>query len=91
MWFPLRTTGRTIAGRGVNSRLLSTIGLAHGVRQVTYADHALYTYTGGGKRPERQVDSPASGAAAQPSPRACARNMGEDGSSDSWSPSHRLH
>jgi len=44
-WPPLRSTGRPTAGAGVKSSLLSTITLAGGVKQVTYAGHALYTYS----------------------------------------------
>jgi predicted lipoprotein with Yx(FWY)xxD motif len=46
IWPPLKTTGKPTAGSGVRSSLLSTITLAHGVKQVTYAGHPLYTYTG---------------------------------------------
>jgi predicted lipoprotein with Yx(FWY)xxD motif len=43
-WPPLETTSRPTAGSGVKASLLSTITLAGGVKQVTYAGHALYTY-----------------------------------------------
>ncbi|HYB24596.1 MAG TPA: hypothetical protein VED41_12410 [Solirubrobacteraceae bacterium] len=43
-WPPLQASGKPIAGPGVKSSLLSTIRLANGTRQVTYAGHALYTY-----------------------------------------------
>jgi predicted lipoprotein with Yx(FWY)xxD motif len=43
-WPPLTVKGKPTAGRGVNSRLLGTIKLAHGVTQVTYAGHPLYRY-----------------------------------------------
>ena len=45
-WPPLTTGGKPIAGTGVKSSLLGTITLAHGVKQVTYAGHPLYTYSG---------------------------------------------
>ncbi len=45
-WPPLQTSGKPLAGAGVNAALLSTIRLAGGVQQVTYAGHALYTYVG---------------------------------------------
>lgn len=45
VWPLLTTTGRTIAGRGVNPRLLGSIRVGHG-RQVTYGGHPLYTYIG---------------------------------------------
>ncbi|MGI8412859.1 MAG: COG4315 family predicted lipoprotein [Solirubrobacteraceae bacterium] len=46
VWIPLRSTGATIAGRGVSARMLSSIRLPHGARQVTYGGDTLYTYTG---------------------------------------------
>jgi predicted lipoprotein with Yx(FWY)xxD motif len=45
-WPPLQTSGKPLAGPGVNAALLSTIRLADGAQQVTYAGHALYTYVG---------------------------------------------
>jgi predicted lipoprotein with Yx(FWY)xxD motif len=44
VWPPVTTTGKAIAGRGVNSRLIGTITLKNGVKQVTYAGRPLYTY-----------------------------------------------
>jgi predicted lipoprotein with Yx(FWY)xxD motif len=44
VWPPVTTSGRPTAGAGVKSSLLSTIRLADGRKQVTYAGHALYTY-----------------------------------------------
>ena len=46
IWPPVTTHGKPIAGPGINKRLLGTIKIAHGAKQVTYAGHALYTYTG---------------------------------------------
>lgn len=46
VWPPLTTHGKPIAGPGVKASLLGTITLAHGVKQVTYAGHPLYTYSG---------------------------------------------
>jgi predicted lipoprotein with Yx(FWY)xxD motif len=43
-WPALRTSGTPIAGPGVKRSLLSSIALAGGGRQVTYAGHPLYTY-----------------------------------------------
>jgi predicted lipoprotein with Yx(FWY)xxD motif len=45
-WPALKTAGKPIAGPGVRASLLSTIKLPGGARQVTYAGHALYLYTG---------------------------------------------
>jgi predicted lipoprotein with Yx(FWY)xxD motif len=45
IWPPLTTHGKPIAGPGVKARLLGTIKIAHGARQVTYAGHPLYTYS----------------------------------------------
>jgi len=45
-WPPLQSAGRPLAGSGVRSSLLSTIRLAGGARQVTYAGHPLYLYSG---------------------------------------------
>jgi predicted lipoprotein with Yx(FWY)xxD motif len=44
VWPPVTTSGHAIAGRGVRSRLIGTITLANGVKQLTYAGHPLYTY-----------------------------------------------
>lgn len=44
VWPPVTTSGKAIAGPGVNSRLIGTITLKNGVKQVTYAGHPLYTY-----------------------------------------------
>lgn len=43
-WPPYTVTGRPSAGSGLKSRLLGTIKLPNGKKQVTYAGHALYTY-----------------------------------------------
>jgi predicted lipoprotein with Yx(FWY)xxD motif len=45
VWPALTTTGSPKAGSGVKASLLSTITLSGGVKQVTYAGHALYTYS----------------------------------------------
>ncbi len=45
-WPPLRVNAKPTAGAGVRASLLSTIRLAGGVRQVTYAGHPLYLYSG---------------------------------------------
>ncbi len=46
VWPPLTTTGKPRARAGARASLLSTIKLPGGARQVTYAGHPLYTYTG---------------------------------------------
>jgi predicted lipoprotein with Yx(FWY)xxD motif len=45
-WPPLLTSGRPSAGGGAHSSLLSTISLSGGRKQVTYAGHALYMFSG---------------------------------------------
>jgi predicted lipoprotein with Yx(FWY)xxD motif len=45
-WPALQTRGKPVAGRGVRASLLSSIRLASGARQVTYAGHPLYLYAG---------------------------------------------
>jgi predicted lipoprotein with Yx(FWY)xxD motif len=45
VWPALESAGKPVAGPGVSSSLLSTITVAGGAKQVTYAGHALYTYT----------------------------------------------
>jgi predicted lipoprotein with Yx(FWY)xxD motif len=45
-WPLLTTKTKPVAGPGVKSSKLGTITLAHGVKQVTYAGHPLYTYSG---------------------------------------------
>ncbi len=45
-WPALTTSGKPLAGAGVNRKLLGTITLSRGVKQVTYAGHPLYTYAG---------------------------------------------
>lgn len=37
--------GQAAAGRGLKARLLGTIKLPNGARQVTYAGHPLYRYS----------------------------------------------
>ncbi len=44
-WPLLKVHGKPTAGSGIKSSLLGTITLAHGVKQVTYAGHPLYTYS----------------------------------------------
>jgi predicted lipoprotein with Yx(FWY)xxD motif len=51
VWPPLTTAATPVASNGVNSRLLGTIGLPSGKKQLTYAGHPLYNWTqdpGGG-------------------------------------------
>ncbi len=45
-WPVLKTSGRPRLGRGLKSSLLGTITLPHGVKQVSYAGHPLYLYSG---------------------------------------------
>jgi len=44
-WPALETGGQPSAGPGVKASLLSSIRIAGGARQVTYAGHPLYTYS----------------------------------------------
>jgi predicted lipoprotein with Yx(FWY)xxD motif len=44
IWPALKTTGRPAAGPGVKASLLSTLTLAGGAKQVTYAGRPLYLY-----------------------------------------------
>jgi predicted lipoprotein with Yx(FWY)xxD motif len=44
VWPAATTSGTPTGGSGVRGSLLSTIKLAGGVKQITYAGHALYTY-----------------------------------------------
>jgi predicted lipoprotein with Yx(FWY)xxD motif len=46
VWPPLEVSGTPTAGPGVFRFLLSTIMLPDGMKQVTYAGHPLYHYTG---------------------------------------------
>jgi predicted lipoprotein with Yx(FWY)xxD motif len=52
VWPPLTSSGRPLAGPGVNSSLLSTIRLPSGKKQVTYAGHPLYLYAPATERGE---------------------------------------
>jgi predicted lipoprotein with Yx(FWY)xxD motif len=45
-WPPLTTTGRPKAGPGVSASKLGTTRRGHGVKQVTYNGHPLYTFVG---------------------------------------------
>jgi predicted lipoprotein with Yx(FWY)xxD motif len=45
VWPALQSVGRPTAGPGVKSSLLSSIQIAGGARQVTYAGHPLYLYS----------------------------------------------
>jgi predicted lipoprotein with Yx(FWY)xxD motif len=44
-WPALETSGQPTAGPGLKASLLSTIRIAGGAKQVTYAGHPLYTFT----------------------------------------------
>lgn len=46
-WPPLEVSGSPTAGSGVRGSLLSSIRIAGGKRQVTYAGHPLYLYANG--------------------------------------------
>ncbi len=46
VWPPVTSANKPIAGSGVKSSLLGTITIKGGARQVTYAGHPLYTYSG---------------------------------------------
>ena len=46
LWPAVGTSGQAIAGPGVNSRLIGTITLKGGLKQVTYDGRPLYTYKG---------------------------------------------
>jgi predicted lipoprotein with Yx(FWY)xxD motif len=46
-WPSLKTSGSPTAGSGIKASLLSSINLPGGGKQVTYAGHPLYTYSGG--------------------------------------------
>lgn len=46
VWPLVTTKGKPVAGPGVKARLLGTIKLANGSRQVTYNGWPLYTYIG---------------------------------------------
>jgi predicted lipoprotein with Yx(FWY)xxD motif len=46
VWPALRESGKPTTGPGLRASLLSTIAVAGGVRQLTYAGHPLYTYSG---------------------------------------------
>ncbi len=46
VWPSLKVSGRPTAGSGVKASLLSSINLPAGGKQVTYAGHPLYTYSG---------------------------------------------
>jgi predicted lipoprotein with Yx(FWY)xxD motif len=48
VWPALTVSGKPTAGKGARSSLLGTIRLPNGHRQVTYAGHPLYRYTGDG-------------------------------------------
>jgi predicted lipoprotein with Yx(FWY)xxD motif len=44
-WPALESSGRPIAGPGVKASLLSSVRIADGASQVTYAGHPLYTFS----------------------------------------------
>jgi predicted lipoprotein with Yx(FWY)xxD motif len=46
VWPAVTVKGKPVAGPGIKAKLLGTTTLAHGVKQVTYAGHPLYTYIG---------------------------------------------
>jgi predicted lipoprotein with Yx(FWY)xxD motif len=45
-WPPVTTKTKLVAGPGLQRKLLGTIKLPNGSRQVTYAGHPLYRYAG---------------------------------------------
>src|SRR5262249_21482158 len=47
---PLLTTGKAIAIAGAKRSPLGTIRRSNGARQVTFAGHPLYLFSGGAKR-----------------------------------------
>jgi predicted lipoprotein with Yx(FWY)xxD motif len=49
-WPPLLTSGRPTAIKGAKSSLLASIRRADGKRQVTYAGHPLYLFSGDASR-----------------------------------------
>lgn len=51
-WPALTTSAAPTAGPGVKASLLSTIKLANGAKQVTYAGHPLYRYATASERAE---------------------------------------
>lgn len=51
-WPALTSSGKPTAGPGVKASLISTIAIAGGKRQVTYAGHPLYLYAPSGERGE---------------------------------------
>ena len=46
VWPAVTSSGKPVGGPGVKASLLGTIRLKHGVLQVTYAGHPLYTFGG---------------------------------------------
>ncbi len=46
LWPLMTTAGKPVAGTGVRASLIGTIAVRGGARQVTYAGHPLYTYSG---------------------------------------------
>jgi predicted lipoprotein with Yx(FWY)xxD motif len=46
VWPPLATTGKAIAGAGVDAAKLGTTKRADGSSEITYNGHPLYTYAG---------------------------------------------
>jgi predicted lipoprotein with Yx(FWY)xxD motif len=51
-WPPLLTTGKPVAMGGAKASLLGTIRRADGTKQVTFAGHPLYLFSGDSKRGE---------------------------------------
>jgi predicted lipoprotein with Yx(FWY)xxD motif len=51
-WPALKSSGKPQAGTGVKASLLGTISLPGGVKQVTYAGHAMYLYAPSSERAE---------------------------------------
>lgn len=49
-WPPVLTTGKPVAIKGAKSSLLGSIRRSDGARQVTYAGHPLYLFSGDSRR-----------------------------------------
>jgi predicted lipoprotein with Yx(FWY)xxD motif len=45
VWPPLKASGKPKAEGGAKAAYLGTIKIAHGIRQVTYRGHPLYTFS----------------------------------------------
>jgi predicted lipoprotein with Yx(FWY)xxD motif len=60
-WPAITTKGKPTGGKGINAKLLGTITLTNGKKQITYNGHPLYTFGGDSPGDTSYIGQPAQG------------------------------